>query len=533
MANLLLAAFVAFFFWGKASKDVEEKTKIAHPAKILLYFILSFVVGVFFYKSYQVATISDLIDVRGINEGTDTLGNVTDTVQMIINNKFSSGISENSGYWKLAKKSLSDEIESGSVKIVFAHRKQYPYNIIRHNEDYQDLGIKQGPFPDGISYSVTVVSSAIPDLIPVFPSFTDSLKGYTNTGNLYTDYTLTDLHQSWRNISFRFVSTMEQFGEREVLANPNEVPQYLKIGTMMDYKYQLKKDVTQRDDDHKLFFVVNFDYKSKLSHTMDFFKASDISQYIQHVKVNSSCPVNNITYMYDLPIEVQQTELQGLKIGSMGLEIEDEMLEEATNGGIVFLVKLPTLANMQLIRSLILTTLLTALVSLFFLNSFYWLRKKAKEYQKKRKSTFEDKEKIKLFHKKMRWTYIGLILSIVVIGMLVLFDRQIPVPTFVNNHLVWFFVIIVVLLFMWTNWQFHKVFLKDHKKSNRSNTAEGNNASHDHNDVNDSNSKENSSLFGLFNPDEDHGEIFDEDNYLNDDSQVDKNNIGEHVNLKE
>ena len=71
MINTFIAALVAIFFWGKSSNEVEEKTEHASGLRTLVYLVLSIVVGVFFYKTYQVAVVYNIVDVDGIRQGYD------------------------------------------------------------------------------------------------------------------------------------------------------------------------------------------------------------------------------------------------------------------------------------------------------------------------------------------------------------------------------------------------------------------------------------------------------------------------------
>ena len=73
-----------------------------------------------------------------------------------------------------------------------------------------------------------------------------------------------------------------------------------------------------------------------------------------------------------------------LFVGSHGFDVTGEMLKSMSqNRTMIFHVKLPTMANIQLIRSLFLTTLLTALISLFLRNLYFLIRKWAIGYKKR------------------------------------------------------------------------------------------------------------------------------------------------------
>jgi hypothetical protein len=91
-----------------------------------------------------------------------------------------------------------------------------------------------------------------------------------------------------------------------------------------------------------------------------------------------------------------------MEVNSYGILAKGDFLNKdiVKNGSYRFHIKLPTLANLQLIRSLILTTLLTAFSSMFILNLFYWLRKKALNFKEKH-ITEISVEKVKNFKTKV------------------------------------------------------------------------------------------------------------------------------------
>lgn len=96
MINGFIAAFIALFFWRRGTKETEEKTRLASKLRTFIYFVLSVVVGVFFYKTYQVTTILNSISVLPVRASFDASGVLADNIDKIeIFNRFSS-----SGHYK-------------------------------------------------------------------------------------------------------------------------------------------------------------------------------------------------------------------------------------------------------------------------------------------------------------------------------------------------------------------------------------------------------------------------------------------------
>ena len=96
MLNTFISALVAMFFWGKSTKDIEEKTQHASKMRTFVYGVLALFVLVFYIKTYQVATVFNTIQVKGIKESVNANGELADTIATInLVNKFSSNITEN------------------------------------------------------------------------------------------------------------------------------------------------------------------------------------------------------------------------------------------------------------------------------------------------------------------------------------------------------------------------------------------------------------------------------------------------------
>ena len=121
----------------------------------------------------------------------------------------------------------------------------------------------------------------------------------------------------------------------------------------------------------------------QLVNSMDFFTAGDLSQYTYCIVVNSDLYVNRLDVVYNVPIEVSN-QAEGLVLHANAFSVVDAELlnKEIGSRPMMFLVKLPSMANLQQIRSLLLTAIITALFSLFCTNLFYRVRKWAIQYKR-------------------------------------------------------------------------------------------------------------------------------------------------------
>ena len=124
---------------------------------------------------------------------------------------------------------------------------------------------------------------------------------------------------------------------------------------------------------------------NNLTNKLNIFTAADISQYTYMLTLHSDCPVNSLYIEYDIPIEVANNNFDHCFVGTRGILLDSVYLKSMReNPTHVFHVKFPYYANLQLIRSLVLTTLLTALFSLFCRNLYFSIRKWA--YKKKKQN---------------------------------------------------------------------------------------------------------------------------------------------------
>ena len=159
-----------------------------------------------------------------------------------------------------------------------------------------------------------------------------------------------------------------------------------------------------------------------LINTMDIFTACDLSQYTFNLSLKSDMYIKRLIIVYTVPIELgNQSDGLFASANAFGIEDADELNKYANGVPMTFLVKLPTMANLQQIRSLILTGIVTALFSLFCTNLFYRLRKKTVKYLKEKQIDFTDetvlnKVKVKDF-KLSLYSLVGFILTFTMIAV--------------------------------------------------------------------------------------------------------------------
>ena len=407
MINTFIAALVALFFWGKSSKDLDEKTQLASWVRTCVYGVLAFLVLVFYIKTYQVATVFNTIQVIGVKETVNAKGQVADSIATIeLVNKFSSNITENFAINKLDD-SGADELrkvsEAGGLFLALNLHNRPSYKV-RKNPKLEKMEremkaingyvpeISFGDYPlDAYrhAYLFNYMTSSIPSLIPFFPTYKNEKKYGLDNYGIYQEMIMSDCDSYGGGLT-------SSAKIRDIDGNTHEVLNKDFLHEMYVGNTIICDTITNIKDYHyKFHFVNNF------IQNMNFFTAADISQYTCDINIESDCYIKRMKIMYDLPIEINSQD-SNMIMTSYSFILKGDFLNKviANQGGYRFHVKFPTLANLQLIRSLILTTLLTALVSLFFCNLFYLFRKYVISFKDKHILEISV-EKTKIFRNKM------------------------------------------------------------------------------------------------------------------------------------
>lgn len=426
MINTFVAAFVAIFFWGKSTKEVEEKTRRASKLKTFAYFVLSVVVGMFFYKTYQVSTIYNVIQVNAIRASYDSNGNIVDSIPKIeIFNRFSSGGYSNDIYHQSLKEleDYNQFAEVSGIRLTIYGNNKVKY-WKRNNPDLPDeaLDILGVPIKDPSHvYAVGFLMTSIPQLIPLYP------KGEMETGwEKYHDCLFMKMKIENLKDNDNFYWTPDK--RKSKWYEDSEDKKNIMVDGFGMEEFFATRDI-EGDESYTRIEAAS---RTNLSNTFNFFTAADISQYSHMISINSDCHIGKLVVDYDVPIETISPDTC-LFVGSHGFEVKGEMLEAMKSQSMIYHVKLPTMANLQLIRSLILTTLITALLSLFFRNLYYLMRKWAIKYKKGHtlpyaKAKLISRKRVKWFKRIMYIIIISLLLLILWLSYLMFTNSSIYIP---------------------------------------------------------------------------------------------------------
>lgn len=402
MKKIFISALITIFFLGKTSKEVDDKTKRASWFRTFVYFALTVLFGIFFYRSFQVATITNSIEISTLRCAVDSLNHPKDTIkELIIGNNFMPlGSYKNPMIDELKRDSSYSE--NGGIEIMFQH-SDFSIGDVKNRiglsdsvkKEIESKTGKEISTETGAIYHLNFISSSLPRFIPLFP-----IERYdTPVVNNKTDISIIE-----------YKGNLKRSGNGKVLiAAPTEG--YFVEG--------LTYEQTMVAHDQNIIFNT-LAMPHPLINTMDIFTACDLSQYTFNLAVKSDMYIKQLTVAYTVPIEFgNQTDGSFAGANAFGLK-DGEIINKFVDGvPMTFLVKLPTMANLQQIRSLILTAIVTALFSLFCTNLFYRLRKQTVKCLTKKHINYTDEKVLKKYKvndlKLSLYSFIVIILSFTLI----------------------------------------------------------------------------------------------------------------------
>lgn len=389
MINTFISAIIALFFIGNTSKEEREKTRRASLFRTFVYFCLTIIVGIIFYKSYQVSNIINVIDLKAFRCIEDSLHQPKDIAYSVsIYNKFHSLGSYNNDWLYLANQYRKDSLftKNGGVLVkmsavnspIDSFRIRYNYdNYLNETLQYLKRDISEV----GQYYGLAFISTNIPCFIPFYPKVNIEEKPEHKNGITHW----WEIKNARNNDSITYSAPQD---------NRNVKLSELSIGKRLLYNgVCMQKDVILDRDNKKDSIGFNIGCYNKFANTIGILTASDISQFTYSFSISSDIEIKKLVVEYNLPIEIAHN-IEGISVGSKGFSISENALKKYKHDSIMLHIKLPTMANLQLIRSLILTALLTTLFSLFCRNCYYLFRKRAVEYHKAHKLSYSQLRRI-------------------------------------------------------------------------------------------------------------------------------------------
>ena len=386
MINYLISIIVAFGFWNKLSKDQKHKISNASWIRTFIYFVLSFAIAVFYFKTNEIATIKEGITISGYRGSFNPENECEDSVIMEINNRFDRdrnrkfieignflGIPETSRYK-----------QDGSIVTTFL-LKNDSSDLIRKFDTIKPSLFEGYESCDGHLYDLTITTNYIPSISPIKEEiiYEDTVL-FSDKYLFIKDFETFSMTRSKEVGEFELKGTEDYYG-------PNSFSLKAKIGS--SHLGNINKDTVLLKNQVAFF--------SNALNNLNFFSAADLSQISYEIGIASDCPLKSVVLRFDVPIEMLPSQYNPNLIDAYQIGFSDSpSLKEMNNRVTLLHLRMPTQENLQLIRSLILTTLLTALLSAAFANLFYCIRRcnaKAKLIKKDKRMNYQQAKKFYKF----------------------------------------------------------------------------------------------------------------------------------------
>lgn len=428
----LFSAFLSLFFLGKPTSNIREKVRRASGIRTFAYFVLTFIVGVFFYKTYQVKTISNGIDIIPLVGAYDSLGVCGDTIHKLnIFHKLDDG-----GIYQSFK--IPDDGDSKE------HQRKGGY----YAEIWSPIGapftFRINPFLSGSTlkmyndslrlerfktcYDITTTNIQPPSLFPSsLIEMADSIK------------TVNGFEMRFTSLPIRILPS-EVFDMKK-----GEIPRdYFNNGSVAFSTVGILNGLPVPDG-YK-YYITKFSAKSNDINHYDIFTAADISQFSYVLSIRCPLAIDRILVDFDQPIEILDND-SCIKVNPSSFIVRGSLVDSLRCQKDVLMchVKLPTNSNLQLIRSLFLTTMFTALLALFFNNLYYVIRKIVQDYYNRHKLPIKILRRLSR-KRVMRYRRMKSILSITGLSLLLASFVLVACdsPILLNINYIWFFIILLV-----------------------------------------------------------------------------------------
>jgi len=386
-------------FWKIYSKDQVKKTKNASGYKVVLLFLCLLLSCFFYIKTYQVATLKNIVVIKGYKGSFNETGSeYKDTISIIT---FYTKFVDKKWQEDLYLQDMGPDLKSSGM-LMFVKLNN---DSSAHHYYFEDGKAIVSSLTDSLKhmYEVTHAATAIPTLFPFSSPIPQSFVNEDPTG-----VSIVAHNKSIDDIEKILDETPD-----------NKMPSWVANSSSNIGMYSSNLIYT-----HENPFSKEDDYWFRLSNTytegnkFSIFSLADLSQCNFEFRIKTDIPVCNLSLFLDVPAEFGALDIVRDNVIDNGFTIGNlDKLHETGDGFLRVHAKLPTQENLQLIRSLVLTTIVTALFSMFLSNCYYYFRKRIKEKEKKvtYKSRWRNKLKIRFF-----WFVAGQRLALFLFALLII-----------------------------------------------------------------------------------------------------------------
>ena len=447
MIEGFIVVIISLLFWGKVSKDALENNPKMDIVKTIVYLTLSIILGIIYYKSSQVEISENRIDIRKLACTTNQKGERSDSVAITVNYRMTHG---NVNYMS----TYTNFNPLGGVDFQFKSKRSYRnlsidstklrniYDLLYHCIENPDLN-KDIPEKSVLGKIIERYKEEIfqfrPNMVNIEKRLFESSNGITREDSIVLIDALQYIFKDQRDLYFITYLPPKRKTFLPIDFAPKDEMNYVE-GKDDKYSFGVKskrfleefvdpawekegigreEQRKEFDSDHMTAYLyylgstnipdketapnttktrsyLNLISMDSLFNYVDYFTASDMNQRVFKISVFSEVPLYALAINFDEPINVSEIWPSPDIIGMNQIVYLDSIkLDYFRDKSLQFHAKLPTYENKQLLRSLVLTTILTAVFSLFCTNLYLCGRGLIRRFASNVVISDEEKEKYK------------------------------------------------------------------------------------------------------------------------------------------
>ena len=447
MIEGFIIVIITLLFWGKVSKDTLENNPKMDVVKTIVYLTLSIILAIVYYKSSQVEISENRIEIRKLACTTNQEGKRSDSVAVTVNYRMTHGnVNYSSTYTnfnplggvdfqiKSKRSYLNLSIDTTKLRTIY----ELLYHCIENPDLYNEIP-ENSVLGKIVERYKEEVFQFRPNLINIEKRLLESSNGITREDSIVLIDALQYILKDQRDLYFITYMPPKRKTFLPIDLAPKDEMNYLD-GKEEKYSFGVKikrfleefvdpawdKSGIEREEQRRefdsnhmtayLYYIgsamipdkeitpnttktrhyLNLISTDSLFNYVDYFTASDMSQRVFKISLFSEVPLYALAINFDEPINISEIFPSPDIIGMNQVVYLDSIkLDYFRDKSLMFHAKLPTYENKQLLRSLVLTTILTAVFSLFCTNLYLCGRGLIRRFTNKRVISDEEKEKYK------------------------------------------------------------------------------------------------------------------------------------------
>ena len=382
MLNNLLSSLFAFFFWGGTTLATKDNIRHASWLKTFTYFVLTIIVALIYAKTLKVETMMTYMDIRDGNSAK-----VLDGVKIKINTACEGVLNADDSFYGWLKDSILG-LRMGaenSYRALLYYDEPFPYNqtgvCIRAYVDYKDSAYFRSFDSSFETYFKGYVDSlSAPPTRPTRQKQNPRVAMITSHRRIHNMLPFTFVKDDQDSLKIVYDATSGEPLYHYIQVVSFENARRLRVFVSDTIRHLWGRHGIAAFSNLQIpqssHSTASSDMLLDKSYELGYMSAADISQCKYRLYLHSDYPIKKLTVTFNTPVEFMPLPFKVNRMSAYGFEITDSTaLAELRGSNTLMYMKFPQMANKQLARSLILTTILTALASLFLYNFYYAVRR--------------------------------------------------------------------------------------------------------------------------------------------------------------